>query len=175
MAAAANPLTSSLDIAANWASIAGLLLSAVGLTITYLQARGAQSAAKKAKDAVDRVGQQVAAIDAVERLATCIRVIEEIKRHARLNEWDRVPELCGPARRPLVEIGAAGRGLSETHRSVITAAVTELRHLEDTVTKHIAGIPVKLDAPRIQRSLTELQDSLTTTLAQRRSGEMEQQ
>jgi len=152
-----------LGDAGSIASLAGVVVSLVGLGFAILQIRklrGETRAAREASEATRRaVGRELAGTE-LTRLNGRIQGLKEIHRGGdRLRALDLYPEIVGM----LLDIRRRHPGLSDDQRMNILQATTKISEMERSIETLEGEIPQET-ASQLNNALTDIQSTLLPEL-----------
>ena len=159
------------DFGSTWgdtASVFGLLLAIIGFGVTIVGVWRSKAAAIKAREAVDRVVQQMQTFDIIAELNATLAVIDETKRLQRARAWAVLPDRYAEIRRRLASVQSSGSRVSHEHREVIRRSILVLRRSEKKVEEALANNDAPPDPAKLNTILSAQFDEVHGVLRQMR-------
>jgi hypothetical protein len=164
-------LRSAVPTAANYASIAGLIVSLAGFALAIWQIVKARKAADAAVTAANRATSAIIRYDAAMDLASASAEIEEAKRLNRAGTANLIPDRYVNARRRLIAIrSTSSEQLKPEHEEILQTAIQQLAALEREVERGLAA-GTAVDAAKHNELLTRQGDRLVELAAALRKRE----
>ncbi len=144
----------------NAASVAGVVVSTVGLIWAIVVARGARSASRAAQKAAQETGFRIAQHLQATTLERSIALIQRLKLLHRLGSWEAALEQYQALRMMLNEIVARlPQGEAESRRMLVTA-IRAIRDMENLVERQPDLRPGPENISRLNRRLNRIQSEL---------------
>jgi hypothetical protein len=116
----------------NISSIAGVLLTIVGFSVTIYNVLRSKSVAEETRDSISLY-------DAIADLAAASSIMDEIKRLQRHGVWAVVPDRYSELRRRLIAIKGSHADLSEAQRQTLEETVQKFADLEKRVERAVSA------------------------------------
>jgi hypothetical protein len=120
------------------ASVAGFVVSGLGVWVAAWQAWKARNAAEGARRAAQSARDTMAHVDAVSQLTAIVAKIEEVKTLIRGNLWHPIPDRLATARTQCGQVAAAIRQTTDAERRDLTATLAQLRYIEEDIDRSLA-------------------------------------
>lgn len=146
-----------LSLTSFWAGLVGLVLTLVGLGLTFQQARRAVGAAQAARDASNAAQARVLAYDVVSELARLAASLKELSRHIQAANWVAVVSTCGEAGISVVRLSELPSRLTAEHRTQLNGIGQQLHALARRVGSTVTKGNNPPDVARTLSSVTEWQ------------------
>jgi hypothetical protein len=147
----------------NWgslASVVGVVVSVVGLSLVVLQASRARSAAEAAEVATVETRGAIGSILAVVDLERAIALVQRIKALHQIDKLEAALEHYQTLRYMLADIQTRHLGLTDQERDKLGEAVPQITAIENRVRETLGtGLP-PVEVSRVGLTLNVLQESL---------------
>ncbi|WP_341910385.1 hypothetical protein [Ferrovibrio terrae] len=122
----------------------------IGLLITALAFWKAKRAQEAAAEAANAVRSSMRLFDSISQLSIAIASLEEIKRHYYSESWMLVSDRCASLRRLLVVTRSSNPHLTDSQKTVIQNAVSNLAEIEEKIESRSGKAGFKISKlPRI--------------------------
>src|SRR5579859_3267226 len=118
---------------ADWASIAGVVISIIGFIVTVWGVWKTRSAADRAEAAAKNAVKSIRMFDAVADFSTAVSVMEEIKRLHRQNASEVILDRYASLKKLLITAREMNANLSDEQKGIITGLVNNLSGMERSV------------------------------------------
>lgn len=148
----------------DWISIAGLMVSLLGFTITIFGVRKTKNAALKAQEAVDEVKRSLNRDAVIESFSSAVLAMDEIKRLHRANAWHSMPDLYSSLRKHMTLITVAHDGLTDEQKNLLQGAIAQFRELERKVELYLTGKTAELNSAKFNNIVSDQLDKLDLIL-----------
>lgn len=148
----------------NIASLAGVLISIVGFTLTLIGVIKSRSAAESAKSSAAEVRQKLAIKTSLVDLTRVASEVEELKLFHRANVWDALPSRYTSVRRNLLVIKETYANLSRKQKTDIQGVIGQFSSIEQIVEKALASRQDPPDVPTLNRIAAEQGDKINAIL-----------
>lgn len=113
-------------------SVLGIVLTLIGLALTYKNVQRTATAAEEAKKAVDRVRRSIGLVDSASNFSSAIERFETIKALHREEAWTQLPDKYSTLKRILIALKAQNPQLSESQQALLLGAISQLSVMEET-------------------------------------------
>jgi hypothetical protein len=124
-----------------------------------------KNAAQRAEEASRQTRESIRLLDTVVDFSAAIAILEEIKRAHRQEQWVLLPDRYAAIRKLLILLRASNAELSNSQKSVIQGALTNLSDIERAVERGLVN-PASLKPARFNAVLSTDVDNLLTVLAE---------
>jgi hypothetical protein len=145
-------------------NIAGLLISIVGFFFTLLGVWRAKSAAEAAREAASETKEAIVRSDMIADISAVIAMMNEVKRFHREGNWSDSLERYTEIRKKIISLHSTGSNLTDEHKTYLTGAGQQFRDMETLVEKVVAKKKETVDAPRLNKIVSEQVDRLNEIL-----------
>ncbi len=135
-------------------SVADIVLTLIGFTITVLAAYKAKRAADLAFSAAQAAKQGVRQLDLISEISAVIHLLEELKSIQRTGGTDLLLGRYSAVRIKVVEIRESGLLSEEIDQVALQDVVTRLRSLEVTLDKNVNYLGDKKNLAKCNESVS---------------------
>jgi len=140
-------------ILTDYLSIAGLLLTLLGFTVTILNVR-------KARRLTEQLRGDLKRIDAASELSSAIACMTEIKTLHRMGQWFIVLDRYSSLRKSLILIRENNHDLNDESKKIIQSTISLLSAIEDIVEKSNNKKEPPEDVPKLNQIISKQMDKM---------------
>ncbi|MEJ6789698.1 hypothetical protein BrevBR_09095 [Brevundimonas sp. BR2-1] len=144
-----------------WIGLLGLLASAIGFAVTFVQLRRTRTAAQEAKRASEEARTRVASYDMIFELSKAASALENTQSHIRREDWAEAFHSYAEARIALVKISQLPSKLTQTTKDQISAIADQIERTGKRMSlNHTKGVD-RSEQMRALQTNTDYQVALT--------------
>ena len=157
---------------ANVTELVGFVITIIAFAFTIYQVRRSRTAAERAERAANAARSNLLRFDSISEISSAIGAMDGIQKLHRTAVWNELPERYALVRRRLIGVRASAASLTDEHKSLLQAAVTQLGSMEKQVEEYLsAGSPADgPDPARLNAVIARQADNLTQLLAEMKTG-----
>jgi hypothetical protein len=133
-----DPAGWSIGLAADVASLVGVVITIIGFAVTIWTVLKSKSAAERAEQAARTARSNLLRVDSIAGISAAITGFEDLKRLHRTGSWDGMPERYAVQRRSLIAVRSGSMTLTDAQKAILQSAVQQLSFMEKQIEAHLA-------------------------------------